>query len=480
MPALAPSPRFGHEMAFDSARGVSVLFGGYDNISTYNETWEWGGGAPGASSEGSWSLRTPFFSPTPRIDHAMAYDSRRGVTVLFGGDNFDQLNNETWEWNGTNWSLMFPATVPAARYAAAMAFDSARGVTVLFGGFDDHAPFGDTWEWDGKNWLQRITAIAPSARYGHAMAYDSHRSVTVLLNGVGISFNADTWEWDGTNWSQRSPGIVPDERSFHAMAYDSLRDAVVLFGGFAGAQNGETFEWNGTTWLFRLPNPAPSARSSHAMAFDAARRMTVLFGGRTGANFTPNNQTWEWTGPRPGVIEQPLDQNVAIGQSVTFSVIADGENPLIFSWSKDGAPLSDGGTVAGSATPTLSISPAIEADTGAYTCKVSNPCGSVLSRAAALVVRDPCHATDPAGDCNGNGILDSCEIAADASLDTNGNGSLDACEELNSTSPACGACGNGLPAMMGIAAVLMAAVRIGGINLRRGMHPTKLTYQERK
>src|ERR1043166_5354215 len=111
MPAIAPSPRFGHEMAFDSARGVSVLFGGYDNISTYNETWEWGGGAPGASSEGSWSLRTPFFSPTPRIDHAMAYDSRRGVTVLFGGDNFDQLNNETWEWNGTNWSLMFPATV---------------------------------------------------------------------------------------------------------------------------------------------------------------------------------------------------------------------------------------------------------------------------------------------------------------------------------------------------------------------------------
>ena len=33
-----------------------------------------------------------------------------------------------------------------------MTFDSARGVTILFGGGDDNQLFNDTWEWDGKTW----------------------------------------------------------------------------------------------------------------------------------------------------------------------------------------------------------------------------------------------------------------------------------------------------------------------------------------
>ena len=35
----SPSPRYLHAMAYDSARGVTVLFGGYD-WSCYGETWE--------------------------------------------------------------------------------------------------------------------------------------------------------------------------------------------------------------------------------------------------------------------------------------------------------------------------------------------------------------------------------------------------------------------------------------------------------
>src|SRR5206468_3249290 len=51
------------------------------------ETWEWNGTA--------WIQRS-VSSPSPRYDHAMAYDAPRGVTVLFGGTN-GITNAETWE-----------------------------------------------------------------------------------------------------------------------------------------------------------------------------------------------------------------------------------------------------------------------------------------------------------------------------------------------------------------------------------------------
>lgn len=58
-------------------------------------------------------------------------------------------------------------TGPSARFWQAMAYDSQRGRTVLFGGTStgvDH--FGDTWGWDGTTWTQ-VTATGPAGRYYH-------------------------------------------------------------------------------------------------------------------------------------------------------------------------------------------------------------------------------------------------------------------------------------------------------------------------
>ena len=41
--------------------------------------------------------------PSPRSDHARAYDSQRGVTVLFGGLNYG-ANAQTWESDGRTWT----------------------------------------------------------------------------------------------------------------------------------------------------------------------------------------------------------------------------------------------------------------------------------------------------------------------------------------------------------------------------------------
>ena len=55
----------------------------------------------------NWVLRSPVVSPPVVFSPGMAYDSKRGVTVLFGGAVFvpgGQMDtNDTWEWDGVAW-----------------------------------------------------------------------------------------------------------------------------------------------------------------------------------------------------------------------------------------------------------------------------------------------------------------------------------------------------------------------------------------
>lgn len=426
-PAAAPSRRSGPAMVYDSVRGVTVLFGGFDNNGYDNETWEWNGT--------SWSQRFPATSPSPRDDHMMAFDAARGMTVLFGGSAGGN-NAETWEWDGNNWTLRTPAVSPTGRQEHAMAYDVARRVTVLFGGYDGNRN-ANTWEWDGGNWTLRAPMTSPSARYDHAMSYDVRRGVVVLFGGdVG---GGETWEYDGVSWTQRAPATSPSPRRYHAMAHDSARGVTVLFGGI----DNETWEWDGLNWTKRSPNPLPAAREDHAMAFDIARGATVLFGGSLlAAGAGTSNETWDWAGPKPAISQQPADVTVAPSRPAVISVMASSSNSLMYRWRKDGAPLVDGGPIAGATTATLSINPSALADSGLYTCEISNSCGSVFSRSGRLLV-DPCTSASPSDDCNVNGRLDSCDIAADASLDANSNGALDACEQP--AGQPCGVCGAGMP-----------------------------------
>lgn len=59
--------------------------------------------AQGAGEQRIWTQRTPTASPSARVTDVLAYDSARNVSVLFGGTNASGvLLSETWEWNGTS------------------------------------------------------------------------------------------------------------------------------------------------------------------------------------------------------------------------------------------------------------------------------------------------------------------------------------------------------------------------------------------
>jgi hypothetical protein len=195
-------------------------------------------------------------SPGARADSAMAFDSARGRTVLFSGAS---AVADTWEWDSVKWIERRPQNSPPFRSQHAMAYDAARARVVLFGGTTVGA-LADTWEWDGTDWTKRTPVASPAARWGHSLAYDASRARIVLFGGTNGTKLADTWEWDGTSWTQRAPAASPPARSNAALCYDSARQRCVLFGGqdSTPAYLGDTWEWNGTTWLQRAPRGEPA------------------------------------------------------------------------------------------------------------------------------------------------------------------------------------------------------------------------------
>lgn len=283
----APGARWGHAMAYDSGREATVLFGGGMPPSTpyLGDTWEWNGSAwMQKSSDG----------PSGRWAHAMAYDAARGVTVLFGGFNTEGRLDDTWTWDGVTWTSK--GAGPSARWGHAMAYDSCQDEVVLFGG-DTGTANGETWIWNGTTWSEEMV-VGPSPRRNSAMAFDSTRCRAVLFGGdVSVSQapeirNGETWEWDGKTrtWELRSSN-GPSPRRDHKMAYDAARNVTVLFGGSPdGPVSGETWEWDGVTWS-RGPT-GPSPRIDAVMTYDSARQVVVLFGGNDAGG--GNDETWEY------------------------------------------------------------------------------------------------------------------------------------------------------------------------------------------
>ena len=70
----------------------------------------------------TWQLLAPAITPSPRWSHNMAYDAVRQRVVLFGGwGSSGRRLNDTWEWDGVNWTQATPTQSPAARHASTTA-----------------------------------------------------------------------------------------------------------------------------------------------------------------------------------------------------------------------------------------------------------------------------------------------------------------------------------------------------------------------
>ena len=270
----APPPFSGS--CWDSQRNVLVTYGGNVTGVPVSTMREWDGTA--------WTNLSPSPRPTPRGRPALAFDEARGETVLFGG--VPTPTPETWTWDGTTWTQQSPATQPSVRFGSAAAYDPLRQVVVLFGGF---VPSGqdtnEVWEWDGSTWTQRTPAGAsPQPRGAHRMVWDASRGACVVVGGFNTPQNntlSDVWEWDGTSWTQLAslPGTMCDQ----AMCYDPTRQRILVNAGLR-ITNGlfsdlsDTLEFDGT-WTVRTTAVQPVGRNSTASGWDPVRNEFVTAGG---------------------------------------------------------------------------------------------------------------------------------------------------------------------------------------------------------
>ncbi len=113
-------------------------------------------------------------------------------------------------------------------------------------------------------------------------------------------------------------------------------------------------------------------------------------------------------------INPPLSVNANAGGTVTFTASAIGSD-LTYTWMLNGAPLSDGGSVSGSSTATLTISPVFVTYAGTYTVTAGNSFGSTPgNNSATLAVTDPVIITQPVGSTNVPGATGSTTLSVTA------------------------------------------------------------------
>jgi len=188
---------------YDRRNKVTILFGGsYDREP---QTWLYD------SAANEWRNAKPQRSPSARHWHNMTYDRKAGAVILFGGHDGKRECGDTWLYDAAEnaWAPAGPAAgkpAPVARAGHGMAYDSARGVTVLFGGHSTrhnnpadedayfyqkaHADYGqhhaDTWTFDAKakTWtpLKPKAGPPPASLVSGAMVYDPERKQLILMH----------------------------------------------------------------------------------------------------------------------------------------------------------------------------------------------------------------------------------------------------------------------------------------------------------
>ncbi|MEZ0335725.1 MAG: hypothetical protein ACAI18_17155 [Gemmatimonadales bacterium] len=279
--AARPGPRNAHGTVYDLRDSALVLYGGATADAVRGDTWRW--------KAGTWRL-VSLDGPGPRTFPALAYDSARGEVVLFGGNRVlfgDSMRptamlGDTWVLRGDTWLRMAEAG-PPQRAEAAIAHDPGRRRTVLFGGRYEvdgkTVRLGDTWEWDGSQWT-RMSSSGPSPRSGAAMAYHPGLQAVVLFGGSGGPLG-DTWSWNGREWTLLPVPTAPG-RFNTVMAWDPSTKRLARFGGWDGKERtSDTWELEEEGWV-RFQGDRPSSRNHATMVTAADRGSMLLYGGHDG------------------------------------------------------------------------------------------------------------------------------------------------------------------------------------------------------
>ncbi len=334
-----PSKRAYGGMAFDTAAGAYILFGGENGGAVLGDTWNF-------TVAHGWNELSSSSSVAARADPAFAYDSSSSEIVLFGG--CEGLSNcpagDTWLYSGGAWTQDTTGTAPAAMLSATMADDPAVSGTVMFGGCTSFSVLSSTCNTfvattyiftATAGWKQIAPTSSPSARSSPCMAYDPADGYLLLFGGYSGSVGfGDTWTFKNDQWTNITStlSVSPGPRSSCVMFWDPTLGQVVMFGGSGSSSSdlGDTWAYVGGRWTELAASGGPSPREG-AMWGAPSSGAPILFAGQS--NGTYDTDTWSFSVPLT-VTAAITPGSVDVNQSVSFSATAaGGQGPYSYAWS---------------------------------------------------------------------------------------------------------------------------------------------------
>lgn len=207
----------------------------------------------------------------------------------------------------------------------------------------------------------------PSAQNSNAGAY------TVVVSNASGSAVSDAATLTVTA-APVAPGIATQPKSQTVMAGSSVTLTVSATG-----TGPLTYKWekNGDTI-------ANSNSSSYTIAnvtnADAGTYCVIVTNSVANVTSLDAVLTVTATPVVPTITTQPQSQTVIAGQTVTFTVTATGTGPLSYQWQKGNSAIS------GAMASSYSITNVQNSNAGAYSVKVTNSVGAILSDSAVLTV----------------------------------------------------------------------------------------------
>lgn len=259
---------------------------------------------------GQWEEVTPVSSPSPRIVHAMAYDTDNQQVILFGGRDASDFTNDTWSYNTIDrtWeeltSSPFVSGCPTIPTSNLIVYDTWKKQFLHFGLLDETCSEAQTRVYNvgSKSWSVLPTDDSPQPRQLAAMVYVPDTQQVVLFGGkTETGLNNETWIFDTStdSWQQINTSPSPTPRLGHAMVYDEANKQVILFGGETSlvdpfTRSDETWAYDvvNNIWSQLSPADSPSPRSKHAMVYDSANSQILMFGGFSIGSLFPIGDTW--------------------------------------------------------------------------------------------------------------------------------------------------------------------------------------------
>jgi hypothetical protein len=257
LPGDYPLSRWCHAGVYDSRERRLIVQGGdrdFADSKQLGDTW-----AVNLTGTPAWTPLT-VAPPAPRVDHAVAWDSKRHRMMVYGG------YSSTWgagssdlgdvgAYQGAEWAPFDVAgTPPDPRARASMVYDPVRDRLVVFGG---SGPLGDLWALDLSDvprWTPLApTGAAPTARAGHSAIYDPVQDRMIVFGGqTAEGFSDEVWSLDlaGGAWTQVVPaGAAPAGRALHVAIHDPVRERMIVVGGTSGSG------WMNDAWALTLSGP---------------------------------------------------------------------------------------------------------------------------------------------------------------------------------------------------------------------------------